>query len=206
VTTATHAAYSARVTDALGFAAACHREQFRKGTEVPYLAHVLGVASHVWRHGGDEEQAVAALLHDVMEDAGVHIDELEARFGARVAAIVAAATDTVVPGQPRDASTWRERKVHHLTTIRDISAAGDPHGALVVIACDKLDNLTDLVRDVRGAGARAFDRFNAPDDKRTNVVWYQGAVVHELGDAVPGSLRNELEALLTELAELADLA
>ena len=202
MTTTARVAYSARVADALGFVAGCHREQFRKSTEVPYLAHVLAVASQVWRHGGDEDQAVAALLHDVVEDAGITVPDLEDRFGVRVAAIVAAATDTVVPGQARDASTWRERKQHHLATIRRIREEGDPNGALLVIACDKIDNLGDLVRDVRRTGRDAFDRFNAPADKQANVLWYQGAVVQELRDAVASSAGDELGALLVQLAEL----
>lgn len=199
MTTTVAAAYSARVADALAFAAECHRQQFRKGTAVPYLAHVLGVASHVWRHGGDEDQAVAALLHDVIEDSGVEAAALQNRFGARVAAIVTAATDTVVPGQLRDASTWRERKAHHLDTIAELRRSADPHGALLVVACDKLDNLTDLVRDARAVGSAAFERFNAPADKRQNVVWYQRAVVQALGDALPGALCRELDDLLADL-------
>ncbi len=192
-------AYTTRVADALAFAATCHQQQFRKGTDVPYLAHVLGVASHVWRHGGDEDQAVAALLHDVIEDCDVDAATLEERFGARVAAIVTAATDTVEPGQRRDASTWRARKTHHLETIAELRSSADRHGALLVVACDKLDNLTDLVRDARSSGAAAFERFNAPPDKRANVVWYQGAVVEAFGDELPAALRQELNALLGEL-------
>ena len=102
----------ARFTRAVAYAARLHARQKRKGTERPYLAHLLGVASIVLEHGGDEDAAIAALLHDAVEDQGgrPRLGEIRRKFGARVARIVDGCTDAyTVPKPP-----WRERKLKYL--------------------------------------------------------------------------------------------
>ena len=110
--------YTERLVDALGYAALVHVTQVRKGSEVPYLAHLLGVCSLVLEAGADEDVAVAGLLHDAVEDQGgaARAAEIEARFGLRVASIVADCTDAdVVPKPP-----WRERKIAHLAHLETV--------------------------------------------------------------------------------------
>src|SRR5450755_3341272 len=103
-----HPRLSGRFDDALVFAARKHRTQVRKGSEVPYVGHLLGVCSLVIEDGGSEDEAIAALLHDVVEDQGGEpvLEEVRAHFGEQVAAIVLACSDTTVDPKP----PWRERK------------------------------------------------------------------------------------------------
>jgi GTP pyrophosphokinase len=110
--------YSARLEEAFAFVADKHREQVRKGTGVPYLTHLMAVAACVGDHGGTEAQVIAALLHDVIEDQGVTAEEVAARFGEAVAAIVVACTDASTRPKP----PWRARKEHHVARVR----AADP--------------------------------------------------------------------------------
>jgi GTP pyrophosphokinase len=149
---------------ALDYAAEAHQAQTRKGTNIAYLSHLMGVASLVIEHGGDEEQAIAALLHDVIEDCGPeHEAVVRERFGERVAEIVLACTDGV-PDEAGQKPPWRERKVaylHHLR--REVSA-----DALLVSACDKLHNARAIAADA-AAGHAVFGRFTAGRD---GTLWY----------------------------------
>jgi (p)ppGpp synthase/HD superfamily hydrolase len=178
--------YGKRFAEALAFATACHETQARKGNGVPYVTHVIAVASLVGEYGGDEDQAIAGLLHDVMEDAGVTARALEERFGARVARIVEACTDTVEHPKP----PWRARKEAHVAHVR----AASPDVKLVV-AADKLHNLQTIGRDLRrpAVGAAVWARFSA---SREQSLWYFGAMIDALAygwDAeILGELRSEL--------------
>src|SRR5437868_4321778 len=104
---------------ALVYAFQLHIEQTRKGGEIPYVAHLLGVASTVIEAGGDEDQAIAALLHDAIEDQDTTREEIEANFGARVARIVANVSDMPKEGTERTADNWRERKEGYLEHLRE---------------------------------------------------------------------------------------
>src|SRR5581483_712539 len=95
-----------RYAEAVAWAAELHGSQVRKGTSIPYLTHLLAVSSLVWEHGGDEEDAIAGLLHDAIEDTDATAADIEARFGAKVATIVLACSDTTVRPKP----PWRKRK------------------------------------------------------------------------------------------------
>ena len=153
--------------EALSYAARAHLGQVRKGTLVPYITHPVAVSELVVRHGGDEEQAAAALLHDVVEDCGSqHLVVIRDRFGERVAAVVEGCTDGV-KGPDGLKPAWRERKEAYL---RHLSEAGED--VLIVSACDKLHNARCIVADAE-AGEDVFARFNA---RREGTMWYYGAL------------------------------
>jgi (p)ppGpp synthase/HD superfamily hydrolase len=171
---------------ALLFAVDKHRTQIRKGSGIPYITHLLAVASLVAEFGGSEVQAMAALLHDVIEDQGVGEAELTERFGAEVARIVVACTDAFERPKP----AWRVRKEAHLAKLRGASP-----DIKLVVACDKLHNALSIGRDLRdpAVGAAIWGRFSVP---RAETLWYyrsvrealaegwQHAVLGELGEAI----------------------
>ncbi|CAG0955880.1 guanosine-3',5'-bis(diphosphate) 3'-pyrophosphohydrolase [Burkholderiales bacterium] len=150
-------------TQAIALAALAHEGQTRKGTGIPYITHPVAVAGLVARYGGDEEQQIAALLHDVLEDAGEHWAPRIAEFGPRVLAIVRACTDGT-PDASGHKAPWRERKEAYLKHL-----AETPADALLVSACDKLHNIPAIHLDLTETGASVFDRFSAD---RESVLWY----------------------------------
>jgi GTP pyrophosphokinase len=189
-------AYSERFEAALVYAAQLHRHQTRKATSAPYVTHLLAVASLVGEHTDDEDAAIAALLHDAIEDQG-HASPRETigeRFGERVLLIVEACTDAdVVPKPP-----WRPRKERYVARLRDPQT---PTMALLVSAADKLHNARCTLADVRRMGPAAFVKFNAD---ASNVLWYYNAVWEALDDRLPGHpLVEELGRVVKELHELA---
>lgn len=174
--------YGPRFESALAFACAAHFGQRRKGSGAPYITHPMAVASIVGAYGGDEEQAIAALLHDVMEDCGVSRDNLAARYGERVATIVAACTDTIEQPKP----PWRARKEAHIAHVR-----GQPGEAKLVMAADKLHNAQSILRDLRrpSVGEAVWGRFSAD---KPDVLWYYGAMAEALGEGWNHELHGEL--------------
>jgi len=182
---------SARFEEALIFAMHLHAGQTRKGTEIPYVAHLLMVASLVITHGGDEDEAIAGLLHDAVEDQGGKptLEQIRARFGERVAAIVEGCTDTDVEPKP----PWRPRKERYLAHLHSA-----PPSVKLVAAADKLDNVRAIVADYRIHGAAIWTRFNAgPEDQR----WFYRACVSALHDG-PMSIVRELDAAVQQLEKL----
>jgi (p)ppGpp synthase/HD superfamily hydrolase len=143
-----------RFSDALTYAARLHSRQTRKGNDIPYVAHLLAVCATVLEWGGDEDTAIAALLHDAVEDQGglKALAEIEARYGAKVARIVSACTDSV-SADPTAKASWEERKREHIAHL----ASAPPEVALVT-AADKLNNLTAMIRDVRRHGPSTLAR------------------------------------------------
>jgi (p)ppGpp synthase/HD superfamily hydrolase len=162
-----------RFAEALVFAERLHRRQRRKGTGIPYVAHLLAVSATVLEYGGDEDTAIAALLHDAVEDQGglPTLREIEAKFGRRVATIVEACTDSLSE-DPAAKLPWEDRKRAYLAHL----AHADADVALVA-AADKLHNLTAMIRDVRRDGPAAMSRFKAPPDRQ---IWYFRKVVEAL--------------------------
>lgn len=153
-----------RLHEALDYAAEAHNGQVRKQTTIPYLSHLLGVCSLVLEYGGDEDQAIAGLLHDVIEDCGeAHRRGVPERFGARVGMIVEGCTDGT-PDETGAKSPWRDRKEAYLAHLREA-----PADVLLVSACDKLHNARAIVADRRVVGDVVFDRFKAGRD---GTVWY----------------------------------
>jgi (p)ppGpp synthase/HD superfamily hydrolase len=179
-----------RLADALGYAATVHQTQLRKSTQVPYISHLLAVCARVIEAGGDEDVAIAALLHDSIEDQGVRAPELAARFGDRVAAIVVGCTDTDVRPKP----PWRPRKEAWLARLVDA-----PDDVVLVAAADKLHNARSMVLDVRAHGPAVWARFHAgPDDQ----LWYHRAVAEIVSRRMPGPLADELRSVVDDLARV----
>lgn len=161
-----------RIHEALRFADQAHAGQARKGTEMPYIVHPIAVACLVMEYGGTEAETMAALLHDALEDGGAELaPEIERLFGIEVLSLVRECSDCEVPKGAKK-PPWKERKLAYLEGL-----PGKSPGALLVTACDKLHNLTALVRDVSDHGSSVWDRFSA--DKQ-EVVWYYQSLVVEL--------------------------
>jgi GTP pyrophosphokinase len=151
-----------RLTAAIGTAAYLHAGQVRKGTAIPYLAHLLGVASLVLEHGGDEEQAIAGLLHDAIEDAGGAATGAKLRtvFGDRVADLVQACTDAdQLPKPP-----WQVRKEAYLAHLEHVRA-----DALLVSLADKVHNVRAIAVDHDTHGDGLWSRFNGTPEQ---TAWY----------------------------------
>ena len=151
---------------AVKYATFWHRHQVRKSTDLTYILHPLGVASLVLEAGGNEDEAIAALLHDVPEDCGgqVMLEEIEALFGPRVAEIVAGCSDTLVEDR-EDKPEWRVRKQGHIDEIK----ASSDMGLHLVTAADKLHNARAIVTDLQNDGSIVWNRFNATQD---DILWY----------------------------------
>lgn len=161
-----------RLHEAIDYAAEAHQAQARKGTNNPYLSHPIGVSSLVLENGGDEDQAIAALLHDVLEDCGGHHEEpIRAAFGDRVAAMVLGCTDGL-PDEAGAKPPWVDRKRDYLQHLHatDIDT-------LLVSACDKLHNARAIANDLE-AGHAVFERFQAG---REATVWYYEKLVDLFG-------------------------
>ena len=150
---------SEKFDDALAYAARLHRQQTRKGSAIPYVAHLLAVCSLVIEHGGSEDQAIAALLHDAAEDQGGEtiLGEIRARYGPAVAEIVADCTDAWTEPKP----AWRPRKEAYLAAL-----PSKPRGSLLVSLADKTHNAGAILGDYRRMGEALWDRFNAAYLKR----------------------------------------
>jgi (p)ppGpp synthase/HD superfamily hydrolase len=183
---------SALVPAALAFALRVHAGQTRKGRSSPYASHLLQVAGLVLEHGGDSEQVAAALLHDSAEDSLETTQrELEARFGAGVAGIIADCSDTLPGDRPDHKSPWRLRKTRHLEHLARVDAR-----SALVAGCDKLHNLRELLRDLRAEGARTFERFNAGAGEQ---LWYFEGAHSALAAKLPAALSAELGAAVADL-------
>lgn len=182
-----------RFDDALAFAARLHRQQRRKGADTPYIAHLLSVAALVLEHGGDEDQAIAGLLHDAVEDQGgmEMAEDISRRFGDRVARTVLDCSDSA-DGQK---APWKTRKLDYLAGI-----AKKSDDATLVTACDKLHNATAIVEDLRAHGRVVFDRFTAGED---GTLWYYAELARALTARWPGPLSARLERRVAEMQSLA---
>ncbi|CAN7422241.1 HD domain-containing protein [Phenylobacterium sp. LjRoot219] len=152
-----------RLHVALDYAADAHQAQVRKGSSIPYLSHLLGVSSLVIEYGGDEDQAIAGLLHDVLEDCGAqHADPIRERFGERVLRIIEACTDGT-PDESGQKAPWRERKRAYLEHLASVD-----EDTLLVSACDKLHNARAIAGDL-ASGQDVFARFKGGQD---GTLWY----------------------------------
>ncbi|MFY9674462.1 MAG: HD domain-containing protein [Terriglobales bacterium] len=173
---------------AFRYAAKWHSGQARKGTAVPYLSHLMAVASLVLEAGGDEEMAIAALLHDVVEDCGgmPRLREIRKQFGARVARIVEGCTDSFVEPKP----DWIERKRGYLEEVKHADAE-----TRLVSASDKLHNVRTILADYRKDGDGIWVRFNG---KKEGTLWYYRALSDEYA-RTPNRIARELEITVAEL-------
>jgi HD domain len=177
------------------FAEACelHRTQCRKGTTIPYVSHLMSVAALVLENGGDEDEAIAALLHDAAEDQGGKetLERIRQQFGDRVADIVDGCTDTYDKPKP----AWKGRKEAY---IRHLPVA--PRSVRLVAAADKLHNARCVLADYRVIGEELWKRFD--DRPREDTLWYHRAVTEALQKAGSNPLVEELDRVVGELERL----
>jgi GTP pyrophosphokinase len=186
-------AVSPRFVEALSYAAILHKDQVRKGSPVPYVAHLLGVCSIAFEHGATEDEAIAALLHDAVEDQGGQpvLEEIRLRFGDNVAMIVEGCTDAdTIPKPP-----WEARKrayVDHLQTAAD--------SVRLVSCADKLHNARSIVADYRVYGEDLWPRFKGG---RAGTLWYYRALADSFLQLGPKRIADELNRVVLELEHLA---
>lgn len=178
-----------RFLHAFVFAAEKHSGQTRKASTIPYIAHLMGVASLALEFGGDEDLAIAALLHDVVEDCGgaPMLKEVKRRFGSRVAKIVDGCTDSDSDPKP----PWRERKETYIRHLKNADA-----DTRLVSAADKLNNVRSILSDYREVGESIWARFNGG---REGTLWYYRALVDKFKKNKPNRLIRELELAVLEL-------
>lgn len=184
-----------KYAQAVQYASALHAHQTRKSTSIPYISHLLGVSSLVLEAGGDEDMAIAALLHDGPEDQGGQktLDEIAELFGPRVAYIVEGCSDSLSE-DPETKAPWRERKVAYLEHLK---AADDD--TLTVSLADKLHNARAIVSDLRISGPQTWDRFNA---EPLDILWYY-TEIQTIGQQknANGFLQSNLDAAIAIMRE-----
>lgn len=184
--------YGPKVGEALKLAADAFAMRERKGSGVPYLTHLLAVATIVMENGGDEDQIAAAILHDYLEDIpGASSDELESRFGARVARIVRALSDAT---DARNKAPWKPRKLAYLAHLSEA-----PAEVKLVSAADKLHNARSIVIDHGRMGDEVFSKFTASRDE---TLWYYREVVRALHQGFEHRLVEEVRLTVRELHDL----
>src|ERR1700686_1824123 len=175
------------------FAAEKHKGQTRKASTVPYIAHLMGVASLVLEAGGDEDLAIAALLHDVVEDCGgaSMLKEVRRRFGKRVAKVVDGCTDADTDPKP----PWRARKEKYLRHLKTADA-----DTRLVSAADKLNNVRSILSDYRAIGEPVWSRFNGG---REGTLWYYRTLLEVFLRHQRNRITQDLELAVHELDSLA---
>lgn len=182
-------AYSERFERALTHAAQLHRRQVRKGSQAPYIGHLLGVAAIAIDYGADEDEAVAALLHDAVEDQGGAevLAEIREMFGSRVADIVDGCSDTdTIPKPP-----WRERKEQYVAHVADASPS-----VRFVSSADKLHNALSILRDYRQLGEDLWSRFRGGKE---GTLWYYRALVEAYRAAGGTPVVDDLDRVVSAL-------
>ena len=183
-----------RFVQALGYAAELHLHQRRKGKGQPYVGHLLGVAAIVIQHGGGEDEVIAALLHDAVEDQGglPRLNEIRKKFGPHVARIVDGCTDSYEAS--REKRDWGERKRAYIEKV-----AYEPEDVRLVSAADKLANAREILADLRVEGESVFSRFSGRKD---GTLWYYRALVNVFRKAGSSPLVEELDRVVTDLESL----
>ena len=184
--------FGPKFDEALLLAHELHRHDVRKGTGKPYISHLLGVCSLVVDYGGDEKMAIAALLHDAVEDHGGYpmLEKIRQQFGERVAHIVDGCTDSYVLDATKK-EPWRQRKEMYLARI-----PLEDEDVRMVSAADKLYNCRTILRDLRRDGLIALDRFNGG---RKDTVWYYDQLVRAFRAAGSTDLVEELAISVDEM-------
>lgn len=183
---------SPRFSDALTYAATLHANQTRKGSGIPYLSHLLAVCALVMENGGDEDQAIAALLHDAAEDQGGYatLTEIRTRYGDRVARMVGELSDTLETPKP----PWRTRKETYLAHL-----CHTPADTLLVSLADKVHNARSILADHAQIGNEIWNRFS---QSRDGTLWYYRSLADTFQEIYPGYLTGELNRIVTSLEQL----
>lgn len=183
---------STRFQNALVYATQLHANQIRKGTSIPYVSHLLAVASIVLDHGGDEDEVIAALLHDAIEDQGgaTTREKIRQSFGDHVVEIINGCTDSeTIPKPP-----WRERKIKYIDHLHQASAS-----ICLVSAADKLHNARGILNDYRQLGDEVWQRFNGGKE---GSLWFYRSVADILEVSYSSPLVDELKRVVEELESL----
>ena len=185
-----------RFASAMTYAWQVHSGQRRKGTGIPYIAHILGVTAIAMEYGADEDQSIAALLHDAAEDGGgeATLAEIRARFGDVVGDIVLGCSDSLVE-DPEDKLPWQERKENYLAHLENASES-----VCLVSAADKLHNVRSIVRDYHEHGEAIWERFQG---RRDGTLWYYETVADTLIRRYRSPLTRDLQDEVDRLLELA---
>jgi GTP pyrophosphokinase len=181
-----------RFEEALAYATRLHNDQSRKGTGIPYVAHLLAVTALVLEWGGDEDMAIAALLHDAVEDQGGldTLADIRRRFGERVASIVDGCTDSYT--QPKPA--WKKRKEAYIERLKV-----EPDDVRLVSLADKVHNARSILFDLRKVGVSALDRFKGG---REGTLWYYQALVAVFTEIGSTPQTDELARLVAEIDQI----
>jgi (p)ppGpp synthase/HD superfamily hydrolase len=186
-------ALDSRFEEALIFATRLHQGQTRKGKDLPYISHLLAVTALVFQAGGDEDEVIAALLHDAVEDQGGldTLAEIRRRFGERVAMIVEGCSDSLVIPKP----PWLERKTNYLAHL----ATAPPEVRRVSLA-DKLHNARTILADLEEYGEETWTRFNGG---RQGSLWYYQSLVEIFQESESGQMLREFSRVVAEIHRLA---
>jgi (p)ppGpp synthase/HD superfamily hydrolase len=185
--------FSRRFEEAFALANRLHQGHVRKASEIPYISHLLSVTALVLQDGGDEDEAIAALLHDAVEDQGGEqtLALIREKFGDRVAEIVYACSDAfTIPKPP-----WQERKEEHIKRLTSAS----PSTCRVMLA-DKLHNARAILREFREKGEKAWELSKGGKE---GMLWYFHTIHEVLGETNKGYLWQELGRVIEELERLA---
>jgi len=184
---------SPKFEEALIYATRVHGGQLRKKTKIPYIGHLLGVTAIAMEYGANETEAIAALLHDAVEDCGgpERQREIEEKFGQEVGEIVAGCTDTEQTPKP----PWRARKEKYIAHLKTASAS-----TRLVSAADKLHNSRAIVHNLREEGEEVWDRFKSGKE---GALWYYRALVKAFREHGTNALIEELDRVVTEMEKLA---
>lgn len=182
---------SERFEEALAWTAALHRRQARKGPAVPYIAHLLAVCSLVLEAGGDEDEAISALLHDAVEDQGgaPRLEEIRSRYGDRVAQIVDGCTDAYESPKP----AWQKRKQDFIDSLDQALDS-----VLLIVAADKLHNAQSTIESLKSEGPAVWERFRG----RERALWYYRQVTEAIERRGANSLTRRLRSAVDTLESL----
>ena len=182
-----------RFDDALAYASRIHRAQRRKGADIPYVSHLLGVAAIAIENGATEDQAIAALLHDAVEDQGgaARLEDIRNRYGEEVALIVDDCTDSDTEPKP----PWRARKEAYLASL-----SHKPAASLEVSIADKTHNASAIVADLHIHGGEVWSRFTGGKD---GSLWYYQELAKIFAELIPGEASNRLIRLVDEMDQMA---
>ena len=185
---------TSRFETALSFAFQLHKNQYRKGSPIPYISHLLAVTAIVIENGGSENQAIAALLHDAVEDQGGYdtLQKIEELFGSEVAEIVEACTDAFTDPKPE----WEGRKTAYLKKLKQ-----SPDSILLVSLADKIHNARSILRDLQSKEDNIWEKFNGGKE---GTLWYYQALVEIFNISPYSYLTTELNRLVNKIVKLSE--
>lgn len=191
-------AISEKYQHALQYCTTLHKDQVRKGSGIPYISHLLSVSCLIWENGGDEQTAIAGLLHDAAEDQGGEetLAEIEHLFGSQIASIVRECSDSLVATE-EEKQEWRIRKKNYLQSLPGKSGA-----ALLVTLADKYHNAASILQDYRRIGDQLWDRFHG---KKDGTLWYYQQIIQMLANKCSKQyLFQQLKHTVAEIHSLAN--